>query len=98
MHARLASGTPLTVAVRGISDVAQGATIRLAADQRFIHVFDERGTVLPPVRALARGLFRAALKQVWALTRKRSPSPAQLRRARKTSVGRAPATAIGGLH
>jgi ABC-type sugar transport system ATPase subunit len=51
VHARLASGTPLTVAVRGISDVAPGATIRLAADHRFIHVFNEQGAVLAPTRA-----------------------------------------------
>ena len=51
VHARLASGTPITVSVRGISGVEPGAQIRLAVDDRFVHVFDEAGLTLQPTRS-----------------------------------------------
>ena len=51
VHARLASGAPVTVSLRGISGVKQGATIRLNLDPRFAHVFDENGTTLEPSRS-----------------------------------------------
>ncbi|HVX82052.1 MAG TPA: sn-glycerol-3-phosphate ABC transporter ATP-binding protein UgpC [Devosiaceae bacterium] len=51
IHARLPSDAPITVSVRGISGVEPGATIRLAADDRFVHVFDAEGITLPPTRA-----------------------------------------------
>src|SRR5262249_5828993 len=51
LHARLASDIPVTVSVRGISGAAAGQTIRLALDDKFVHVFDADGQSLPPARA-----------------------------------------------
>lgn len=51
VHARLQSGTPVTVSVRGISGVETGSPIRLASDDRFVHVFDDHGQTLLPTRA-----------------------------------------------
>jgi multiple sugar transport system ATP-binding protein len=51
VHARLASGVPITVSVRGISGASPGGTIRLAADDRFIHVFDMAGQTVQPTRS-----------------------------------------------
>jgi ABC-type sugar transport system ATPase subunit len=50
VHARLASGTPVTVSVRGISVATSGAVIRLCFDDRFVHVFNERGLTLASQR------------------------------------------------
>ena len=51
VHAHLASGTPITISLRGISGVRQGAAIRLGFDPRFAHVFDENGMALEPSRS-----------------------------------------------
>ena len=51
VHAHLQSNTPVTVSLRGISGVKQGAQIRLAFDSRFAHVFDENGMTLEPSRS-----------------------------------------------
>jgi multiple sugar transport system ATP-binding protein len=50
VHTRLASETPVTVSLRGISGVRQGQAVRLGFDERFAHVFDETGTALEPSR------------------------------------------------
>ena len=50
VHTRLASGAGLTVSVRGISGAVPGASIRLAADDRFVHVFDGDSLTLQPTR------------------------------------------------
>jgi len=51
VHAHLPSKTPVTVSLRGISGVKQGAAIRLGLDSRFVHVFDENGMTLEPSRS-----------------------------------------------
>jgi ABC-type sugar transport system ATPase subunit len=51
VHAHLGSGAPITVSLRGISGVRQGAMIRLGFDPRFAHVFDENGMALEPSRS-----------------------------------------------
>jgi ABC-type sugar transport system ATPase subunit len=51
IHARLASGASITVSLRGISGVKQGAAVRLGLDPRFAHVFDENGMALEPSRS-----------------------------------------------
>jgi len=50
VHARLASETPITVSLRGISGVEPGAAIRLDFDDRFAHLFDDKGETLAPTR------------------------------------------------
>jgi multiple sugar transport system ATP-binding protein len=59
VHAGLQSGTPITVSLRGISGVTPGAPIRLALDDRFVHVFDERGLTLAPTRSWAEDYLQA---------------------------------------
>jgi multiple sugar transport system ATP-binding protein len=59
VHARLLSGTPVTVSVRGISGVATGSLIRLACDDRFVHVFDDQGQTLAPARAWQEDYVRS---------------------------------------
>jgi ABC-type sugar transport system ATPase subunit len=53
LHARLQSATPVTVSVRGISHLSAGAPIRLALDDRFVHVFDGAGRTFAPTRSWA---------------------------------------------
>ena len=60
VHARLASGVAVTVSVRGISGVEPGATVRLAFDDRFVHVFDAEGVTLPPNRPWSEDYVRRA--------------------------------------
>ena len=51
VHARLGSGTPCTISLRGIVGANAGETIRLGFDDRFLHVFDAEGTTVEPTRA-----------------------------------------------
>jgi multiple sugar transport system ATP-binding protein len=51
VHAHLSSGTPITISLRGISGVRQGAAIRLGFDPRFAHAFDENGMAVEPSRS-----------------------------------------------
>jgi multiple sugar transport system ATP-binding protein len=48
IHAALASGTAITLSLRGIVSLAPGAIIRLAPDDNAAHIFDEAGLALPP--------------------------------------------------
>jgi multiple sugar transport system ATP-binding protein len=51
VFAHLQSGEQVTASVRGILSLRPGATIRFSADQRFVHVFDNKGITLPPLRS-----------------------------------------------
>src|SRR3569832_1486802 len=46
VHARLSSGTPVTVSLRGIFGARAGDVVRLALDSRFAHLFDASGLTL----------------------------------------------------
>jgi len=50
VHARMASGQPITVSLRGISGLRQGAPVGFAIPDRFAHVFDADGRTLQPLR------------------------------------------------
>jgi multiple sugar transport system ATP-binding protein len=49
--ANLQSCESVTASVRGIRSVPQGARVRFSVDRRFVHVFDDRGMTLPPLRS-----------------------------------------------
>ena len=51
VHLRLASGTLLLVALRGIAALRSGSIVRLGFNERFVHVFDSAGVVLEPLRS-----------------------------------------------
>jgi multiple sugar transport system ATP-binding protein len=51
VFASLQSGETVTASIRGIRSVQPGAPIRFSVDRRFVHVFDERGVTLPPLRS-----------------------------------------------
>jgi multiple sugar transport system ATP-binding protein len=51
VHARLGSGTPITISIRGISALHGGETVRLGFDNRFVHIFDSSGLTLEPTRS-----------------------------------------------
>jgi multiple sugar transport system ATP-binding protein len=51
VFAHLQSGEKVTASIRGICGIRQGAIARFAVDPRFVHVFDERGMTLPPLRS-----------------------------------------------
>ena len=51
VFANLQSGENVTVSVRGIRSLPQGAIVRFSVDPRFVHVFDDRGITLPPLRS-----------------------------------------------
>ena len=67
VHARLASATPITLSVRGISGVTPGRAIRLGFDDRFAHLFDAEGATLQPTRTWTEGLRPARLSAPPAL-------------------------------
>jgi len=48
--AGLASGENITASIRGIRNLGQGSPVRFLVDPRFVHVFDEKGSTLPPLR------------------------------------------------
>jgi len=51
VFANLQSGENVTASIRGISSLSPGAPIRFSVDSRFVHVFDENGLTLPPLRS-----------------------------------------------
>ena len=50
MHATLESGEKVIASMRGIHPLAEGAIMSLAVDRRFVHVFNEKGEALVPMR------------------------------------------------
>jgi len=51
VFAGLQSGESVTASIRGIRNIQPGASIRLSVDRRFVHVFDQHGETLPPLRS-----------------------------------------------
>jgi multiple sugar transport system ATP-binding protein len=51
VFANLQSGESLTASIPGIRSLQPGAIVRFSVDRRFVHVFDERGKTLPPLRS-----------------------------------------------
>jgi multiple sugar transport system ATP-binding protein len=51
VFAALQSGESVTASLRGIRSHPPGATVRFSVDHRFVHVFDEKGMTLPPLRS-----------------------------------------------
>jgi len=51
VFANLPSGENVTASLPGIRSVQPGAKVRLSVDRRFVHVFDEKGITLPPLRS-----------------------------------------------
>lgn len=47
----LNSGETVTASIRGIRGLSPGMPVRLSVDSRYIHVFDERGITLTPLRS-----------------------------------------------
>jgi multiple sugar transport system ATP-binding protein len=50
VFASLQSGENVTGSIRGIRSLRQGAIVRFSVDRRFVHVFDDTGGTLPPLR------------------------------------------------
>ena len=48
---KLQSGENIIAAMPGIRSLRAGAIVRFSVDRRFVHVFDERGASLPPLRS-----------------------------------------------
>ena len=51
VFANLQSGENVTASIPGIRILPQGAIVRFSVDRRFVHVFDERGITLSPLRS-----------------------------------------------
>jgi multiple sugar transport system ATP-binding protein len=51
VFATLQSGENVTASIRGIRSLPQKAIVRFSVDPLFVHVFDERGITLPPLRS-----------------------------------------------
>jgi multiple sugar transport system ATP-binding protein len=51
VFANLQSGENLTASIRGIRSLRQGANVRFSVDRRFVHVFDDKGLTLSPLRS-----------------------------------------------
>jgi multiple sugar transport system ATP-binding protein len=51
VFANLQSGENVTASMPGIRSLRPGAIVRFSADRRFVHVFDETGMTLPPLRS-----------------------------------------------
>jgi multiple sugar transport system ATP-binding protein len=51
VFANLQSGEGLTASIPGIRSVRPGTIVRFSVDRRFVHVFDDRGKTLPPLRS-----------------------------------------------
>jgi ABC-type sugar transport system ATPase subunit len=54
LFTNLQSGEIVTASIPGIRSVRPGATVRFSVDRRFVHVFDDRGLTLPPLRSWQR--------------------------------------------
>jgi multiple sugar transport system ATP-binding protein len=48
---QLESGEAVTASIRGIRGLSPGASVGLAVDSRYVHVFDEQGLTLAPLRS-----------------------------------------------
>ncbi len=51
VFANLQSGENVTASIPGIRSLQPGANVRFSVDRRFVHVFDEKGLTLPPLRS-----------------------------------------------
>jgi len=51
VFATLQSGENLTASIPGIRSLQPGAVVRFLVDRRFVHVFDEKGMTLRPLRS-----------------------------------------------
>jgi multiple sugar transport system ATP-binding protein len=51
VFANLQSGENITASIPGIRSVRPGAMVRFSVDRRFVHVFDQKGITLPPLRS-----------------------------------------------
>jgi multiple sugar transport system ATP-binding protein len=51
VFANLQSGENVTASIRGIRSLGPKAIVRFSVDPRFVHVFDEKGIALPPLRS-----------------------------------------------
>jgi multiple sugar transport system ATP-binding protein len=51
VFANLRSGENVTASIRGIRSFEQGAIVRFSVDPRFVHVFEDTGITLPPLRS-----------------------------------------------
>jgi len=51
VFANLQSGESVTASIRGIRSLPPKAIVRFSVDPRFVHVFDETGIALPPLRS-----------------------------------------------
>jgi multiple sugar transport system ATP-binding protein len=51
VHAKLSTGVPMTVSLRGIFGARIGDVVRLGFDSRFAHLFDVTGHALAPIRS-----------------------------------------------
>jgi multiple sugar transport system ATP-binding protein len=51
VFAHLESGESVTVSIRGIRSLREGEIARFLVDRRFVHIFDEEGITLPPLRS-----------------------------------------------
>jgi multiple sugar transport system ATP-binding protein len=51
VFANLQSGETLTASIPGIRSLQPGAIVRFSVDRRFVHVFDDQGIALPPLRS-----------------------------------------------
>jgi len=51
VFANLQSGENVTASIRGIRSLQPGAMVRFSVDPRFVHVFDDKGITLPPLRS-----------------------------------------------
>jgi ABC-type sugar transport system ATPase subunit len=50
VFANLPSGETITASVRGICSLSPGTPVSFSVDSRFVHVFDNTGQTLPPLR------------------------------------------------
>jgi multiple sugar transport system ATP-binding protein len=51
VFANLQCGENVTASIRGIRSLEPGASVRFSVDPRFVHVFDDRGATLAPLRS-----------------------------------------------
>ncbi len=51
IYSRTESGERVVASIRGIYPIADGSRLSYAVDQRFVHVFDEKGIAVSPLRS-----------------------------------------------
>ncbi len=51
VFANLQSGESVTASIPGIRSLQPGGIVRFSVDRRFVHVFDDKGITLPPLRS-----------------------------------------------